>query len=164
VRENIALPYELAAQAVDWVHVNTLTRKVGLEGFEHARPHELSGGMHQRVALARALVRTPKVWLLDEPFVALDMLLRHEMNDLVLALWQETKPTALFVTHDLAEAVYLADRVVVMSPRPGHVVGQVVVELSRPRRAEMRYGSDLSLFVQQIWRMMRESAESATVK
>jgi NitT/TauT family transport system ATP-binding protein len=93
---------------------------------------------------------------LDEPFVALDMLLRQEMNDLVLALWQETRPTVLFVTHELNEAVYLADRVVVMSPRPGHIVGSVPITLPRPRRPEMRYGPDLTSTVQKLWRMMEE--------
>jgi NitT/TauT family transport system ATP-binding protein len=157
VRENIALPYEVAGQPVARERVETLMQRVGLMGFEQAHPHELSGGMQQRVAVARALIRAPKVLLMDEPFAALDMFLRQEMNDLVLGLWAEHKPTVLFVTHELAEAVYLADRVVVLSPRPGQVVGEVRVGLPRPRRAEMRYGAAVTPYVEQIWRMMNES-------
>jgi NitT/TauT family transport system ATP-binding protein len=155
VRENIALPYEVAGEAVAWAQVEGLMNKVGLSGFEQAQPHELSGGMQQRVAVARALVRSPHVWLMDEPFAALDMFLRQEMNDLVLNLWQEHKPTVLFVTHELAEAVYIADRVVVLSSRPGQVVGEVKIGLPRPRNAEMRYGAAVTPYVEAIWRMMK---------
>jgi NitT/TauT family transport system ATP-binding protein len=160
VRENIALPYEVAGQPVAWERVDTLMQRVGLAGFEQAQPHELSGGMQQRVAVARALVRAPKVLLMDEPFAALDMFLRQEMNDLVLGLWAETKPTVLFVTHELPEAVYLADRVVVLSPRPGRVVGEVQVGLPRPRHADMRYGAAVTPYVEQIWRIMNDSNDS----
>ncbi len=155
VRENIALPYEVAGKPVEWDRVSTLMDKVGLTGFEQAQPHELSGGMQQRVAVARAMVRSPRLWLLDEPFAALDMFLRQEMNDLVLGLWQESHPTVAFVTHELAEAVYLADRVVVLSARPGHVVGDITIELPRPRTADMRYGAAVTPYVAQIWHMMK---------
>jgi NitT/TauT family transport system ATP-binding protein len=154
VRENIALPYEVAGESVAWAQVEALMQRVGLAGFEEAQPHELSGGMQQRVALARALVRAPRLWLMDEPFAALDMFLRQEMNDLVLGLWQEQRPTVLFVTHELAEAVYVADRVIVLSSRPGHVVGEVTIGLPRPRSAELRYGTAVAPYVEQIWRMM----------
>lgn len=157
VRENIALPYEVAGQPVAWERVESLMARVGLSGFETAQPHELSGGMQQRVAVARALVRSPRLWLLDEPFAALDMFLRQEMNDLILGLWAESKSTVLFVTHELAEAVYLADRVVVLSPRPGHVVGEIQIGLPRPRHAEMRYGAAVTPYVEQIWHMMNGS-------
>lgn len=155
VRENIALPYEVAGQKIEWERIEALMEKVGLSGFEQAQPHKLSGGMQQRVAVARALVRSPRVWLLDEPFAALDMFLRQEMNDLVLGLWQESHPTVVFVTHELAEAVYLADRVVVLSPRPGHVVGDIKIELPRPRTAEMRYGAAVTPYVERIWQQMK---------
>ncbi len=154
VRANIALPYEVAGEPAPREHIEAWIAKVGLSGFADAMPHELSGGMQQRAALARALVRAPDLWLLDEPFVALDMLLRQEMNDLVLALWEESRPTVLFVTHELAEAVYLADRVVVMSPRPGRIVGTVSVELPRPRRAIAHFGAALTPYIEQIWQMM----------
>lgn len=161
VRDNIALPYEVAGESVAWERVEGLMYRVGLAGFEQARPHELSGGMQQRVALARALVRTPPVWLMDEPFASLDMFLRQEMNELLLGLWQETKATVLFVTHELAEAVYVADRVIVLSSRPGQVVGEIKVGLPRPRTAAMRYGAAVTPYVERIWRMMRgESVDS----
>lgn len=155
VRDNITLPYAVAQAPIDEARVTQLMAQVELSAFADAQPHTLSGGMQQRVALARALVRAPRLWLLDEPFAALDMMLRQEMNDLLLALWAEQRPTVLFVTHDLAEAVYLADRVVVMSPRPGRVVGELAIELPRPRHPDMKYGSAIAPYVAQLWAWMR---------
>ena len=106
---------------------------VGLKGFEHSYPHQLSGGMCQRASLARALVGRPKVLLLDEPLGALDAFTRMNMQDEILRIWKETGMTALMITHDVDEAVYLSDKVVVMTPRPGRITGTLDIRLSRPR-------------------------------
>ena len=106
---------------------------VKLEKFVQAYPHHLSGGMQQRVAIARALAYNPAVLLMDEPFAALDALTRDEMQRLLADVWRETKKTVVYVTHNVAEAVYLADRVVVMSPHPGTVKTEVPITLARPR-------------------------------
>ena len=110
-------------------------RLVGLEKFASAYPHELSGGMQQRVAIARALAYNPTVLLMDEPFAALDALTRDEMQRFLVDVWRETKKTVLYVTHNVAEAVYLADRVIVLSPHPGTVKAEVKIALPRPRDA-----------------------------
>lgn len=132
---NVALPLELAgmpkaearALAVDWL------RKVGLAGSEAARSAQLSGGMAMRVSLARALATRPRLLLLDEPFAALDEITRRRLADDVLALWAELKPAILFVTHNVEEAVYMAGRVVVMTPGPGRIAGQLAIEGPMPR-------------------------------
>ena len=106
---------------------------VKLESFAGAYPHELSGGMQQRAAIARALAYNPSVLLMDEPFAALDALTRDEMQRLLVDVWRETRKTIVYVTHNVAEAVYLADRIVVLTPHPGTVKAEVRVTLSRPR-------------------------------
>lgn len=107
---------------------------VGLKGFENSYPHQLSGGMAQRAALARTLVNHPKVLLLDEPLGALDAFTRMEMQDEILRIWQERKTTVVLVTHDIDEAIYMSDRIVVMTPRPGKIQEIIEVEIGRPRR------------------------------
>ncbi len=114
--------------------VEDFMQLVGLEGFANAYPHHLSGGMAQRVALARALINHPKVLLLDEPLGALDAFTRMRMQDEVLRLWQARGTTMLLVTHDIDEAIYMSDRVVVMTPRPGRIERTIAVPLSRPRQ------------------------------
>ncbi len=109
-------------------------RLVGLETFANAYPHHLSGGMAQRAALARALINHPKVLLLDEPLGALDAFTRMRMQDEVLRLWQARRTTMLLVTHDIDEAIYMSDRVMIMSPRPGRIERTISVELDRPRQ------------------------------
>lgn len=132
---NVALPLELAgmprkearALAADWL------AKVGLAGNEGARPAQLSGGMAMRVSLARALATRPRLLLLDEPFAALDEITRRRLADDVLNLWAEFEPAILFVTHNVEEAVYMATRVVVMTPGPGRIAGQLAIEGPMPR-------------------------------
>jgi ABC-type nitrate/sulfonate/bicarbonate transport system ATPase subunit len=113
--------------------VDDYIRLVGLDGFQHAYPHQLSGGMAQRVALARALVNHPKVLLLDEPLGALDAFTRMQMQDEILRIWEDRGTTMVFVTHDIDEAIYLSDRIIVMTPRPGKIQEVIEVRLSRPR-------------------------------
>jgi len=110
-----------------------ILQRVGLEAFQDHYPHQLSGGMRHRVAYARALINKPTILLLDEPFAALDAITRASMQDFLLNLWQQEKTTILFVTHDVEEAALLADRVCVMSPRPGRIYDVSPVEVSRPR-------------------------------
>jgi ABC-type nitrate/sulfonate/bicarbonate transport system ATPase subunit len=114
--------------------VDEFIRLVGLEKFAHAYPHHLSGGMAQRAALARALINHPRVLLLDEPLGALDAFTRMKMQDEVLRLWQSRRTTMLLVTHDIDEAIYMSDRIVVMTPHPGRVERIITVPLNRPRQ------------------------------
>jgi NitT/TauT family transport system ATP-binding protein len=110
-----------------------LLRMVGLEGFARHYPHELSGGMQSRVAIARALVHNPVLLLMDEPFAALDAMTREQMIGEIQLIWLAERTSVLFITHSIAEAVFLADRVLVMSPRPGRIIGDVTVPFARPR-------------------------------
>ncbi len=113
--------------------VEEYVKMVGLDGFERSYPHQLSGGMAQRVALARALVNHPKVLLLDEPLGALDAFTRMAMQDEILKIWERRKTTMVLVTHDVDEAIYLSDRIVIMTPRPGKIQEIIKVEIGRPR-------------------------------
>jgi len=113
--------------------VEEFIRLVGLEGFESSYPHHLSGGMAQRVALARALINHPRVLLLDEPLGALDAFTRMRMQDEVLRLWESRRTTMLLVTHDIDEAIYMSDKIVIMTPRPGRFEQTIPVEIDRPR-------------------------------
>ncbi len=127
-----------------------LLKLVNLEGFQDRYPFELSGGMQQRVSLCRALIHDPAVLLMDEPFGALDAMTREEMNDELLRIWEETRKTVLFITHSISEAVYLADRVLVLSARPSCLKAEVLVPLPRPRRLGMRFTTAFSGAVLQI--------------
>jgi NitT/TauT family transport system ATP-binding protein len=138
VADNIALGLRLRGHhGQDDARVARWVSWVGLDGFDRHRPYQLSGGMQQRVAIARALILEPPILLMDEPFGALDAQTRADMQELLLGLFDRTRPTVLFVTHDVEEAVLLADRVIVLSARPGRVALDLPVALPRPRRFEV---------------------------
>jgi NitT/TauT family transport system ATP-binding protein len=161
--KNIELPFEIKKRPVDGERVRRLLDEVGLAGFETSYPRELSGGMQQRASIVRALAQDPAVMLMDEPFGALDAFTRDEMNLLLLALWSETNKTIVFVTHNISEAIFLADRVVVMTPRPGRLARIFEIELPRPRTVEMMFEPDFIELIQEIKRTV-ESGVRHTVE
>ncbi len=160
VLDNVLLPIELARlpRAEHELAARELVRTLGLAGFEQKRPRQLSGGMHQRVALARALIAEPTVLLLDEPFGALDAITREQLQLELLRVWTEAGATALLVTHDTAEAIFLADRVALMSPRPGRIARLVEVPLPRPRAIEQRYEPEFARLCRDLRRALFEEA------
>ena len=141
VRDNIALPLELAGMPSTQRYqiIESLLPQLNLDGFDMAYPGELSGGMAQRVALGRVMIQDPEVLLLDEPFGALDAMTREKISMDLLRVWQHSKQTVLMVTHDINEAVFLADRIIVLSKRPGTIVADIEVDLPRPRVTELIY-------------------------
>jgi NitT/TauT family transport system ATP-binding protein len=162
VQSNVALGIQLQAHrrkltATETDLVGATLAMVGLKGFEHYYPHQLSGGMQQRVGLARALVRQPEILLMDEPFGALDAQTRAVLQDELLSLWGRVKSTVLFITHDLDEAIYLSDLVVIMGRRPGRIKQVLQVKLPHPRysydaRAEAEFARLRSI----AWQSLKE--------
>jgi NitT/TauT family transport system ATP-binding protein len=152
VLENITLPLELGgtprAQAV--AKAREMVELVGLQGFAGSLPRDLSGGMAQRVAIGRALVHDPDVLLLDEPFGALDALTRERMGGELLRIWQARRKTVVMVTHSISEALFLADRVLVLSQRPGQLRLDLPVDLARPRQEGMRYMAAFGRLARQV--------------
>ncbi|WP_247004293.1 ABC transporter ATP-binding protein [Halosolutus gelatinilyticus] len=146
VRKNVLLPVQILMEngALDGEmdeyreRAEELISLVGLDGFGDAYPNELSGGMQQRVTISQALIYNPSVLLMDEPFGALDAMTKNELNLELLRIWRETEKTVLFITHDLDEAVFLSDRAVILSPRPGEVSGDIEIDLERPRTDDTR--------------------------
>jgi NitT/TauT family transport system ATP-binding protein len=157
VFDNILLPLQvqrmpLAAAEQRAAHALEL---VGLAEFAHSYPRELSGGMEQRVAIARALAHEPEILLLDEPFGALDALTRERLNQELLRVWDTDRKTVVMVTHDIREAVFLADRVLVLSQRPGHVTAIVPVPLPRPRSVSLFYSEAFSALAYEVRQAIR---------
>jgi NitT/TauT family transport system ATP-binding protein len=148
VLDNVLFPLEMLGWRVSdrLEDAHRLIDLVGLKGFEKAMPHELSGGMQQRVSICRALVYDPKLLLMDEPFGALDAMTREEMCLEVLRIWFERRKTVIFVTHSISESVFLADRVVVMTQRPGRVVLNLKIDLPRPRTMDMEFSREFKAY------------------
>ena len=137
VRENIALGLKLKQRRVDWERVQYFIQKMGLQGFEKHKPYQLSGGMQQRASIARALIVEPKILLMDEPFGALDAQTRNDMQRFLLDLGKSINATVFFITHDVEEAILLADRVVAMTPRPGRIAAEFDIALPQQRTWDM---------------------------
>jgi len=156
VLRNVTLPLEIQKQNRVSAKEKALKllELVGLLGFENAYPHELSVGMQQRVSIARALIHDPSILLLDEPFGSLDAITREQMNLELLRIWEASKKTVVMVTHDIQEAIFLADRVLIMSPRPGHIEAIVPIDLPRPRRPEMVYDESFGGLFQRVHRLI----------
>ena len=138
LEKNISLPFELKRMPADRDRIRHLVDRVGLTGFEKKFPRELSGGMQQRASIVRSLSVNPSVLLMDEPFGALDAFTRDEINLLIQEIWMETRKTIAFVTHSISEAIFLADRVVVMSARPGRISTIYEVDIPRPRSVDIQ--------------------------
>ncbi|OJY02814.1 MAG: ABC transporter ATP-binding protein [Rhizobiales bacterium 62-17] len=152
VLQNVMVPVEVQKRERTSFEqrARQLLAMVGLSGFENKYPTELSGGMQQRVGICRALVHDPSFLLMDEPFGALDAMTREQMNEELQRIWTESRKTVLLVTHSIPEAVYLADRVVVMTPRPGRIVDIIPVDLPRPRTLAMHNTPEFGRFVARI--------------
>jgi NitT/TauT family transport system ATP-binding protein len=163
--DNIAFPLEAAGMGKAERHerARALVRLVGLEGFEHRYPAELSGGMRQRTALARTLAFEPKILLMDEPFASLDEQTRLLLGDKLLQIQATLSQTTLLITHNIAEAVQLSDRVLVMSYRPGRVKQIVTIDLPRPRTSEIIGSEQFGRYVAMVWADLREEASKGLI-
>lgn len=152
VRRNICMPMEImkVEKPERTRRIDKMLDLVGLSDFGYQYPFQLSGGMQQRVGIARALALNPEILLMDEPFSALDEFTREKLNEDLLSIWRKTNKTVIFVTHNISEAVFLSDRVVVLSPHPGRVSAIVDIKLPRPRTSEMRETSAFFAMVSQI--------------
>jgi NitT/TauT family transport system ATP-binding protein len=160
VMRNVLLPVDVQGRRIaDYRdRAQDLIRMVGLGGFEKRLPNELSGGMQQRVALARALVQNPRILLMDEPFAALDAMTRETMNIELQRIWAEHHKTVLFITHGIPESVFLSDRVVVMTARPGRVAAIIKIPFPRPRSAQLLGSAEFAAVVAEIRNVFEASA------
>jgi len=162
--DNVALAMELRGvpKAQRRETARALMEKMGLGGFEHSYPRELSGGMKKRAAIARVLAIDPAILMMDEPFAPLDALTRQRLQDEILSAWETTGCTILYVTHDLTEAITLADRVLLMSARPGRVVREYPIDLPRPRRVmDVKFTPHFVELEQTIWRDLETQLKEA---
>jgi len=163
VMRNVQLPMEINKTSLGRKEMRRKAAEmldlVGLKGFEEASPNQLSGGMRHRVALARALVMSPPLIFMDEPFAALDEITRDRMNIETLRIWSETKASILFVTHSIEEAVFLSDRVLVFSTRPGELIADVRIDLPRPRTLELKQDSSCFKYTNEIRQMLAQSLQ-----
>jgi NitT/TauT family transport system ATP-binding protein len=163
VLANVLFPIEMLGWPVSRYRGEAmrLIKLVGLEGFEKALPQELSGGMQQRVSICRSLIHDPKLLLMDEPFGALDAMTREELSIELLRVWTERKKTIVFVTHSISEAVFLGDRVVVMTARPGRVVRDLKVDLPRPRTLDIERSREFTDLVHEVREAIYASKKAA---
>ena len=162
VLDNVLFPLRMLGWPIAprMAQARKLIELVGLRGFESALPMELSGGMQQRVSICRALIYDPEVLLMDEPFAALDAMMREELGFELLRIWNEQRKTVVFVTHSISEAVMLADRVVVMTARPGRIVMDVTITLPRPRTPDTEFSDGFKQFVKTIKSAVYAEAKS----
>lgn len=162
VRSNVAWPMEVRGTSASaaGAKADELLAMVGLDGFGNAHPGELSGGMRQRAALARTLAMEPSVLLMDEPFGALDAQTREVMQEELTRIWQRSGLTVVFITHDITEAIFLGDRVIVMGAAPGRIVEDCRIDLGRPRSAKTKGDSRILEYREHLWDLIRPSAEA----
>jgi len=165
VLDNVAFPLQMrgVARHEGLSRAREVLARVGLQPFARAYPHQLSGGMRQRVGIARALAAQPEVLLMDEPFGALDAQTRTVLQEELLRVWESERKTVLYVTHSIDEAVYMSDRIVLLTARPGRIKAEYSVELPRPRNMEMRAWSSYTKLSLEIWSALRDEVDMAMV-
>jgi NitT/TauT family transport system ATP-binding protein len=165
VFDNAIIGPEIAGRtgAAEKVRIRNLLHLVGLDGFENYFPRQLSGGMRQRVNLARALAIDPDILLMDEPFSALDAQTREIMQTELMRIWEEGRKTVLFVTHQIDEAVFLSDRVLVLARRPGRIQEDIDIALPRPRALAVKRGPEFMAYVDRIWRLIEDDVRASII-
>lgn len=164
LRKNIDFAFEVKKMPKNEHRIEHLLEQTGLASFAKAFPRELSGGMQQRASIVRALAQDPEVLLMDEPFSALDAFTRDEMNRLLLTLWEESSQTIVFVTHNISEAIFLADRVVVMTARPGRLARVYDIDLPRPRNIDMTFEPHFIELIQDVKRVVETGGHAVEVE